>query len=58
MAKKTKKEKKEKKEKIKLVNRSVYFFSIEATSLDPMYNDNIKNNSIVVLMFYNNIHLH
>ena len=43
MAKKTKKEKKEKKEKIKLVNRSVYFFSIEATSLDPMYNDNIKN---------------
>lgn len=35
--------KNKKEEKIKTVSRSVYFFSIESSSLDPVYNDNIKN---------------
>lgn len=34
---------KKREEKIKMVNRSVYFFSIEVSSLNPIYNNNIKN---------------
>lgn len=34
---------KQKEKKIKTVSRSVYFFSIESSSLEPIYNDNIKN---------------